>query len=83
MSTKIENVVYRASWRDEISANFESVSFSTATRSCTNKTLRLSVCPDQLSVSQTLPVWLGGLFGIILVGTVGHQMSQLMRHPVP
>jgi hypothetical protein len=32
MSTKIENVVYRASQRDEISANFESVSFSTPTR---------------------------------------------------
>jgi hypothetical protein len=31
MSTKIQNVVYRASWSDEISANFESVSFSTAT----------------------------------------------------
>jgi hypothetical protein len=31
MSTKIENIVYRASWRDEISANFESVSFSIAT----------------------------------------------------
>ena len=31
MSTKIENVVYRASWRNEISVNFESVSFSTAT----------------------------------------------------
>jgi hypothetical protein len=31
MSTKIENVVYRASWRDEISVNFECVSFSTAT----------------------------------------------------
>jgi hypothetical protein len=31
MSAKIENVVYRASGRDEISANFESVSFSTAT----------------------------------------------------
>ncbi len=31
MSTKIENVVYRASWRDEISANCESGSFSTAT----------------------------------------------------
>jgi hypothetical protein len=31
MSTKIKNVVYRASWRDEISANFESLSFSTAT----------------------------------------------------
>jgi hypothetical protein len=28
---KIENVVYRASWRDEISTNFSSVSFSTAT----------------------------------------------------
>jgi|HubBroStandDraft_3_1064219.scaffolds.fasta_scaffold12473_1 hypothetical protein len=27
MSTKIENVVYRASWRDEISANFLTVSF--------------------------------------------------------
>src|SRR6266576_2962543 len=27
MSTKIQNVVYRASWSDEISANFESVSF--------------------------------------------------------
>ena len=31
MSTKIQNVVYRASSRDEISANFESVSVSTAT----------------------------------------------------
>jgi len=31
MSTKIENVVYRASWRDEISATLNSVSFSTAT----------------------------------------------------
>src|SRR5438132_13125239 len=31
MSTKIQNVVYRAPWSDEISANFESVSFSTAT----------------------------------------------------
>lgn len=27
MYTKIENIVYRASWRDEISANFEMVSF--------------------------------------------------------
>jgi hypothetical protein len=36
MSTKIENVVYRASWRDEISANLESVSFSTATRDFTH-----------------------------------------------
>ncbi len=34
MSTKIENVVYRASWRDEISANVESVTFSTATPDC-------------------------------------------------
>jgi len=32
MSTKIENVVYRASYRDEISADFSRVSFSTATR---------------------------------------------------
>ena len=31
MSTKIENVVYRASWRGEISADFSRVSFSTAT----------------------------------------------------
>ncbi len=36
MSTKIENVVYRASQRDEISANFENVSFSTATGDCTS-----------------------------------------------
>jgi hypothetical protein len=36
MSTKIENVVYRASWHDEISANFESESFSTATGNFTN-----------------------------------------------
>jgi len=36
MSTKIENVVYRASWRDEISANLESVSFSTPTGVYTN-----------------------------------------------
>jgi hypothetical protein len=31
MSTKIENVVYRASWRNEISVTFKSESFSTAT----------------------------------------------------
>ena len=36
MSTKIENVVYRTSWRNEISANFESVSFSTPTGDYTN-----------------------------------------------
>ena len=36
MSTKTENVVYRTSWRNEISANFESVSFSTATGVYTN-----------------------------------------------
>jgi hypothetical protein len=31
MSTKIENVVYRAFYRDEISADFSLASFSTAT----------------------------------------------------
>ncbi len=36
MSTTIENVVHRASWRDEISANFGSVSFPTATRHYTH-----------------------------------------------
>jgi hypothetical protein len=40
MSTKIENVVYRASERDEISANIESVSFSTATGDYTNHARR-------------------------------------------
>ena len=29
MSAKIENVVYRASWRDEISADFSRASLST------------------------------------------------------
>src|SRR6185369_13299117 len=45
MSTKIENVVYRASWRDEISATLNSVSFSTATR-------RLHSRPRQLGIRQ-------------------------------
>ena len=47
MSTKIENVVYRASWRNEFSANFESMSFfnshsrfhSSYERGCQAKTL--------------------------------------------
>jgi hypothetical protein len=44
MSTKIENVVYSASLRDEISADFSRVSFSTAGDDTQNPSMSLGGC---------------------------------------